>query len=223
MQSTEYNAAIFETQSREAAMRIILTPEVDQTTGQQLTTDERWSRETGWTADRILEKCDVATGDVLLDFGCGIGRLAKEILSKANVSVIGIDISPTMIRQAYEYVGHPRFSAMTRDVFIHLALSGKLCVDHAYSVYVLQHVQDPARDIHAIARATRVNFLLLNNNNRAVPVTNAANSVWSDDGFNVVGELGKHFPAVHPVELDHRYITALQVGLISSVFSKRGV
>lgn len=52
---------------------------------------------------KTLEELNVKDGETILDVGCGTGRLTFEI-AKANPSgqVIGIDVSPNMIKKANE-------------------------------------------------------------------------------------------------------------------------
>ena len=45
----------------------------------------------------------------ILDYGCGQGRLSRELLERGYVNVLGIDSSPEMIRIAVERVPEARF------------------------------------------------------------------------------------------------------------------
>lgn len=105
------------------------------------TMQERWEKETPLFAKEIVKA--LSDGTRVLDYGCGVGRLAKEVLSKTElyVSLTGVDASSKMMEQAYSYVGNSRFH--TREP---KALEDKY--DLAYCVYVLQHV--PAIEIREI-------------------------------------------------------------------------
>lgn len=105
------------------------------------TMQERWDKETPLFAKEIVKA--LSDGTRVLDYGCGVGRLAKEVLSKTElyVSLTGVDASSKMMEQAYSYVGNSRFH--TREP---KALEDKY--DLAYCVYVLQHV--PAIEIREI-------------------------------------------------------------------------
>jgi hypothetical protein len=59
------------------AMSIILTPEGS-------TTADRWETETPYLADLIGQQCALRPDSLVLDYGCGIGRLAHELISRHN-------------------------------------------------------------------------------------------------------------------------------------------
>lgn len=93
---------------------------------------ERWKVETPAFASGILRHLN--KGQTILDYGCGVGRLAKEILNQNNlVTVLGIDASPDELKLAKEYVNDSRFIPM-------LPWELNQPVDLAYCVYVLQHI-----------------------------------------------------------------------------------
>lgn len=106
--------------------------------------EERWLKETPDFAAAILKRVP-QSGARILDYGCGVGRLAKEILQqRQDVTVVGVDASAVQIRHAEEFVDNSRFAAC----FPH-ELEGQF--DLVYSVYVLQHV--PAIELReAISR-----------------------------------------------------------------------
>jgi ADP-heptose:LPS heptosyltransferase len=98
-----------------------------------LSAKERWAFETPAFAQAIL-KHTTAPHPVVLDYGCGVGRLAKGILAAhATATVIGVDESVEALALAREYVNDPRFSTLSPYELSH-------GVDLAYCVYVLQHV-----------------------------------------------------------------------------------
>lgn len=102
--------------------------------------EDRWSLETPLFAEAILEHAP--EGSLILDYGCGVGRIAKEILKqREDVRVIGLDASADELEQARAYVNNKRFKA----VLPHM-LNER--VDLVYSVYCLQHV--PAIDLRGV-------------------------------------------------------------------------
>jgi len=103
---------------------------------------ERWKVETPLFAEHILSYAKPKAK--ILDYGCGVGRLAKEILTQdKSVYVIGTDDSNAMLNESTEYVQVPdRYKAL-----LPYALRGNT-FDVIYCVYVLQHV--PAIQIRDI-------------------------------------------------------------------------
>lgn len=95
--------------------------------------NERWEKETPLFAaaiNKLLKGNDVS----VLDYGCGVGRLAKGLLDiNSAITVIGVDDSANQLSLAEKYINTNRFIPM----FPH-ELDQK--VDLAYCVYVLQHV-----------------------------------------------------------------------------------
>jgi SAM-dependent methyltransferase len=73
-----------------------------------------------------------------LDFGCGAGRLVHGLLRAGATEVVGLDVSPPMLRTARELVPSPacRFEAVTGARLPVPDAS----VDLVYSCRVLQHV-----------------------------------------------------------------------------------
>lgn len=94
---------------------------------------ERWDAETPAFATSILKHLEAGQA-TLLDYGCGVGRLAKEILKQNNdVKVIGVDDSSDQRRLSKIYVADERYRALPPEQL-------NESVDLAYCVYVLQHV-----------------------------------------------------------------------------------
>jgi 2-polyprenyl-3-methyl-5-hydroxy-6-metoxy-1,4-benzoquinol methylase len=75
---------------------------------------QRYEVETPLFAKRIIElskKADVAHPQIL-DYGCGVGRLANEILKEDGMcDVRGVDASSEMIDLSYKNVESSRFLA----------------------------------------------------------------------------------------------------------------
>ncbi len=106
----------------------------------------------GWLSEMGLE---VAPTDVVLDLGCGVGRMTRALAEQAR-EVVGLDISEEMLRQA---------RALNADVtnvsWVHgdgASLDGipDASVDGCVSVVVFQHLPDPAITLGYIAEIGRV-------------------------------------------------------------------
>jgi ubiquinone/menaquinone biosynthesis C-methylase UbiE len=75
---------------------------------------------------------------VAVDFGCGLGRVSRW-LAKRFSSVVGVDISPTMLEMAERYntQSAPITFVLGNETHIPLATS---CADFVHSVIALQHI-----------------------------------------------------------------------------------
>jgi SAM-dependent methyltransferase len=180
-----YYPEIFNVADIHAAKDVILTNE-----GPGADTETRWSIETPYVMSLIAGALALTTDTLVLDYGCGIGRMAKAMIEATGCSVIGVDISASMRMLANDYVASERFTALSPQQFDRLASSG-LRVDAAISVWVLQHCFAPADDIARIHRGLVPGggCFILNMPKRAVPArrteTAEANFDWLQDGIDV--------------------------------------
>ena len=128
-----------------------------------LNTDERWKLETEWLVQRI--KFDSAE-DIVIDYGCGVGRIAKEIENP----VLGVDFSQTMRLQADVYVGKDSFSVITPEM-LQVLFDNGLKVSGAMSVWAFQHIVDVEETIDMLMKGIKSGgiFWLLDINERYIP------------------------------------------------------
>ena len=70
-----YYPEIFDAHTMGHARAIILT-------GEGSTTAERWQVETPWLGDQISSLIEITPDTLLVDYGCGIGRVAKELIAR---------------------------------------------------------------------------------------------------------------------------------------------
>ena len=190
-----YEPRIFDVATIDQAKRIILT-------GEGSTTEERWARETPYLAELIGRELALAPASVVLDYGCGIGRLAKELIRRYGCRVLGVDISAGMRALAVGYVDSDRFFTCAPAMLDLLSERG-FAADAAISVWVLQHCERPAEDIVRIGRTLRPGgqLLVVNNRLRAVPMIRrqfgpkgaVAEGRWFDDGIDIKAELSRRF------------------------------
>ncbi|WP_164935721.1 class I SAM-dependent methyltransferase [Bradyrhizobium guangzhouense] len=181
-----YNPDIFTVRNAVEAKAIILTAETS-------TTEARWERETPWTCDLIAAQKQLGAESVVLDYGCGIGRMSKALIERHGCRVVGVDISPSMRALSVEYVGSDRFFACS-PVMLDLLIGQGLQVDLAISVWVLQHCLTPADDIRALRNAVRPGggLFIVNNVHRAVP---SREQGWINDGVDIKATLARIFQA----------------------------
>lgn len=179
-----YISNFFETDDPKRARELILT------NNYSMSSEERWEKETPYLTERLTNALTPTSQSILLDFGCGIGRLAKAMIEKHGCQIIGLDISDSMRRMAREHVSSDRFQALGPDD-LDRALDTGLLVDHAYAVWVLQHTAHPHDEIRRIYRALKPGgkLYLVNAPGRCVP----CDLGWVNDGIDVyttITELG---------------------------------
>lgn len=202
----QYFPQIFDQPNIERAASIILTPEAG------ISTEQRWERETPYLAD-LLGKGLFSKGwafskeqpPLILDYGCGVGRLAVDLVDRGAV-VVGVDISASMRAQALQYAeGRPRFTVISPEM-LPVLVAGGLRFDAAFSVWALQHVLDIKAVVACIKAAlgSGGRIALVNSRRRLVPVVEAGegappgsvNQTWADDGFNLSAYMSQEFTPV---------------------------
>lgn len=182
-----YRPQIFNARTLAEAKSIILTAEGASTT------EERWENETPFLTEQLIAALAPRPGTLLLDFGCGVGRLAKELIRRTGCMVLGVDIDLTMRLHAEGYVGDQRFSVVSPEAFRGMVEKG-LRVDHAYTVWVLQHSAWPAEDIALIhgALVDGGHCTVVNGRQRCVPTDQG----WKNDGLEILAMLHARFAEV---------------------------
>lgn len=192
----EYNADIFEADTLPDLMRVILTDE-------DIPSQERWIRETPYLAGLMIDKLDITANSTILDYGCGVGRLAKELISRTGCRIVGVDTSVSARAFAAHYVRSERFVAAhpgALDLFPRF--DGCICV------WVLQHVYDLNGCISQIAHALEPNAALLavNNIGRVLPFRCGSMRGWADDKFDVFATVGEVMKEAEQGALDVAHV-----------------
>lgn len=186
-----YFPQVFSPDDLEHAKDIILSSDAN---------GKKWLHETEFTVESIVRAFEEAGAPiredhVLLDYGCGVGRLAKAVIERTGCTVIGVDISAGMLRLASEYVNSPRFLGCSQSAWMGLVRAGLRC-DGAWSVWTLQHCLRPDQDIQRIRDGLkgRSPFYVVNMAARYVPILqNGRVPVFAEDGLDVRGDLLKQF------------------------------
>lgn len=188
-----YYPQVFDAADEAAARAIILTDE-----GEGADTDTRWARETPYLVGLLRQHIRLGPESLVLDYGCGIGRMAKALIATTGCRVVGVDISARMRALAAEHVADERFLAVSPAQLDGMAQHG-LRADAALAVWVLQHCLAPAEDIDRLGRALapQGRVFVLNMPGRAVPAVQeaagAARFVWAADGIDVAALLRARF------------------------------
>lgn len=179
-----YNPEIFSVRDETQAKAIILTAE-------NSTTEARWEQETPLLSNLIQDHVELDADAVILDYGCGIGRMAKALIDRHGCRVIGVDISPSMRSLSVGYVNSDRFFACS-PAMLRLLIDSGLRFDLAISIWVLQHCLKPAGDIQALRDALKPGgrLFIVNNVHRAVPTKEGG---WVSDGIDIRATLARVF------------------------------
>jgi SAM-dependent methyltransferase len=208
-----YRPDVFDVATEEQARRIILTAE------RGTTTEERWEKETGFLVEDIAEYLAPTADTCILDYGCGIGRLAKPLIEKFGCRVVGVDVSASMRLLAPGYVLSDRFLVWCPEILDRMIARG-FRADAAICLWVIQHVADPAKTIAQLAAALREGGLLycLNQVMRAVPTDRG----WIDDRFDMRTALRQslaeeHFHTLPPTATTQQ----LSAGSMIQILRKR--
>lgn len=182
-----FRPEVFEVESLDQAKGIIVTPEIG------TTTEERWTKETGFLLDDIPKFLDITEESWVLDYGCGIGRISKGLIEKFGCRVVGVDASKAMRLMAPEYVLSERFLVWSPETFDAMVAKG-FRADFAICLWVIQHVLRPDDDIARIKNGLAENGLLyaLNQDVRCVPTDKG----WANDGYDVRAGLCQAFEEV---------------------------
>ncbi len=184
----EFDRSFFDSDSIEEAKSLVLMDE------DGVTSEERWARETPSETAQIMEWLKPGQGDLLLDYGCGVGRPARSVMAASGCSLLGVDISLRMSAHAERYVGFERFTAISRQALLAMRHHGLRCEHDAWSVWVLQHCLKPADDIQLIWSCLKPGgrFYVVNTFRSYIPT----NQGWKSNGTDITALLAERFQLV---------------------------
>lgn len=188
----------FEVHSLEQAKSVVLSPDSAQ--------PNKFEIETNFLIDAVEQLTNIDSHSRVLDYGCGMGRISRELIKRFQCCVIGLDISSTMLYHARQYLidcDRCKFTPTQN-------YTEPNSIDLVLAVLCLQHVQYPQQEIANIARVLRPNgqLILVNSRNRFVPLGVDRDNfvVWYDDGFDVHNEIELHLEKIKSIPyIDHNY------------------
>jgi 2-polyprenyl-3-methyl-5-hydroxy-6-metoxy-1,4-benzoquinol methylase len=197
-----YDPSVFNVDGIDRAKWIILNPDGVHTP------EERWVVETDYILARMAEWMPLKDA-VVLDWGCGIGRLVKPLIERHGAVALGTDISSSMRSLAVDYVKSPNFLSCDPSAMPTLLKLG-MQFDVALAVWSLQHVADPEADIEVIKSALNPGgrLFVLNADVRFVPTSENGKFGWADDGKNVWALLDRAFVALRGEIVDPKIVPA---------------
>ena len=185
-----YIKEVFDVTTFEQAKHVVLTSDPDD--------PKKFERETNFLINTIAEQNILNEESIVLDFGCGMGRVARELITKFNCKVIGLDISASMLTFAKLYTANIKKFEGTHSY------TTPESVDVALSILALQHSENPAKEIDNIISVLKPGgmFVLLNEPTRYVPSDVDKNSyvIWKDDGFNIFDYVAGKLKQIHSTQ-----------------------
>jgi ubiquinone/menaquinone biosynthesis C-methylase UbiE len=92
-----------------------------------------------WSAEQVRSALDIGEEDTVLELGCGIGRIGRE-LAPYCCNWIGVDISENMIHHAGSRMHHLDNVCFHRLIRSDLAMLQDSSIDKAYSIAVFCHM-----------------------------------------------------------------------------------
>jgi SAM-dependent methyltransferase len=201
MAKLTYNPEFFSAKDAADAREIILT------SGGGRNADERWAHETPYLGDLLASQLGVGASSVVVDYGCGIGRMSAELIERLGCTVVGVDISPEMRAMAPDYVKSDAFAVISPAEF-HMLVEQGFRADAAISVWVIQHCVRPGEDLDLLKRSLKPGARLgiVNNHGRQVPTKEQA---WASDGLSVRALLEERFTEIAAGVLDPEACTPL--------------
>ncbi|MDB5806593.1 MAG: tetratricopeptide repeat protein [Betaproteobacteria bacterium] len=213
---TVYQPGFFEAKDLETAKDIAVSPVPG------MSVDERWIHETDFVVDMIGSRLGINENNRILDFGCGPGRLSRALIRRFGCSVIAVDMAERMRKISVEYVDSPCFQVFSLEEFDAKIKDG-LSVDFGLASWVLQHCMLPAAEIARIANALIPDapFLLINGNERLVPVEHDASSItWVGDNQDVDTLMRARFTELERLSFPEELapgITAAELNAVGSI------
>jgi SAM-dependent methyltransferase len=119
-------------------------------------TDAFWQRGEE-VVERMLAMVDLAVGpdDVVLDIGCGIGRLTRALATRAG-RVYGLDVSREMLSLAERHNANLENVEWVQGDGGGLGVLGDDSVTGCFSHVVFQHIPDPAITANYVREMGRV-------------------------------------------------------------------
>lgn len=153
----------------------------------------KFEEETQFLIEFIKQKELINSNTNVADFGCGVGRISKEIIDIFNCNVVGFDISTHMLLLAKQYVESDKFKTQK---YTKSLTWKKNKFDLFIASFVLQHSEHPEQDINFIYENLISNgvLILINEPERLLPIdVKDGYAVWYDDKINITELISKKF------------------------------
>jgi 2-polyprenyl-3-methyl-5-hydroxy-6-metoxy-1,4-benzoquinol methylase len=184
-----YIKEIFDPVNEQHAKDICLSPDRND--------PKKFQRETDFLIKFLHDNGYATPEKDIADFGCGVGRVSKQLIEQLKCKVVGFDISKKMIHAAINYIENDDFDFYHYGVNVENKC--KIKFDTVIASLVLQHSEHPIYDINFIDSIMKPNgvLVLVNEKERYVPTEIVDGAVkWHDDGIVIVDEVSKVFDLV---------------------------
>lgn len=150
----------------------------------------KFDDETNFLIKFVNDRGLLFTHPHVLDFGCGMGRVSRELVD-VGCDVVGIDSSILMLEVAQGYVNSKKFTPIINTPTSPFQIKPEF--DLVICSFVLQHVENPIKEIEFICSSMKddATFVLVNEPYRLVPVGVDKNRYveWNDDKVDIDAEI----------------------------------
>jgi ubiquinone/menaquinone biosynthesis C-methylase UbiE len=181
-----YIKQVFDTTDLEVAKNICLSKDSKY--------PNKFKEETKFLIDFLKNKKIINSKTYFGDFGCGMGRVSREIIENFDCNIVGFDISSHMLLLAQQYLEyHDKFKIQKYKK--NYKWSGDK-FDVFLASFVLQHSEHPQEDIDFIYNNLKDDgiLILINEKERLVPVDiKDGYAVWEDDKINITDLISKKY------------------------------
>lgn len=163
--------------------------------------DEEWQRNGRISADTLIARLDIGPNDVVLEVGCGAGRVGTHLLSHC-AKWIGADVSSAMLEAARAELGdRPNLELVQLDGS-DLGPIADASVDRAYCTVVFMHLEewDRFRYVQEMHRVLRPGGRIYVDNF----------DLMSDEGWDLFESTSRIPPEIRPLNVS-KSSTALEL------------
>ena len=126
----------------------------------------------------------------VLDFGCGVGRISKDLVD-LGCEVVGMDFSIPMLMAAINYVDNKNFTPLINTATLPFEIKPEF--DLVICTFVLQHTEDPIKEIKFLKSVMKdeATLVLVNEPYRLVPMGMDKDRFveWKDDKVDIDQEV----------------------------------
>ena len=191
MTTLTYDPTVFDVKNMVEAKSVILTVE-----DEGISSSDRWELETPYLAELAETTLGITKDSLVLDYGCGIGRMARGLIARTRCRVIGVDISSSMRALAASYTDIALFAAIPPEMMDLIPQ-----VDAVLGIWVFQHIPYLHPALQAIKEKMKpeAKMLVVNQRVRCVPTVEHQ---WVDDGVSIPEALDLFFKEEQEGALD---------------------